>query len=189
MKDARLPIGRSILLHICCAPCLVYPFEFLKSEGFNLTGFFYNPNIYPPLEYNLRREGISVFNPGIEVIYPKYLPEEFTQAINSNEEAPKRCAICWRLRLAKTAAAARDKGFRYFSTTLLVSPYQDHDLIKEIGNDLAKESGVEFYYADFRKGFRKAREEARGKGIYMQKYCGCAFSVAERERRKIKCAS
>lgn len=189
MKDIRLPVNRDILLHICCAPCLIYPLELLKLEGFKVSGFFYNPNIQPLLEYNERKRGIVVLNPGIEVIYPKYLPKEFLQAIGLNEEAPVRCAICWRERLARTAAVAKEKGFKYFSTTLLVSPYQDHELLKKIGNDIAKVEGIEFYYADFRPGFRKARDEARRRGIYMQKYCGCSYSSAERERKKIKCVS
>jgi hypothetical protein len=173
-----------ILLHTCCAPCLIYPLEFLKLKGFNVTGFFYNPNIHPLLEYNERKRGIAVLNPGIEVIYPEYLPEEFLQAVNLNESAPQRCAICWRQRLTKTANAAKEEGFKYFSTTLLVSPYQNHELIKKIGDDIAKDEGVEFYYADFRPGFRKARDEARLKGIYMQKYCGCAYSSAKRTEKR-----
>lgn len=173
-----------ILLHTCCAPCLIYPLELLRSEGFKVTGFYYNPNIHPISEYNERERGIILLNPGIEVIYPEYLPEEFFQAVNLNEATPARCAICWRQRLAKTAAVAKEKGFKYFSTTLLVSPYQDHELLKKIGSDIAKEAGVEFYYNDFRPGFRKARDEARAKGIYIQKYCGCVYSEIERPKRK-----
>lgn len=184
MKDACLPVGRNILLHTCCAPCLIYPLELLRSKGFKVTGLFYNPNIHPVLEYNERKKAISLLDPGIEVIYPDYLPREFLQAVNLNEEFPKRCAICWRQRLTKTADIAQKKGFKYFSTTLLVSPYQDHELLKKIGNDIAQETGVEFYYTDFRPGFRKAREEARAKGIYMQKYCGCIYSDIERCKKR-----
>lgn len=178
-----------ILLHTCCAPCLIYPLELLKLKDFKVTGFFYNPNIHPILEYNERKKAIALLDPGIEVIYPDYLPKEFFRAVNLNEETPARCAICWRQRLAKTAAVAKEKGFKYFSTTLLVSPYQDHELLKKIGNDIAKEVGVEFYYTDFRPGFKKARDEARAKGIYIQKYCGCVYSSAERDRKKIKCVN
>ena len=174
----------NILLHTCCAPCLIYPLELLRLEGFEVTGFFYNPNIHPLLEYNERKKALTILNPGIKLIYPEYLPEEFFRAVNLNEVTPARCAICWRQRLAKTAAIASEKGFKYFSTTLLVSPYQDHELLKKIGNDIAKEVGVEFYYSDFRPGFRKARDEARAKGIYMQKYCGCIYSDIERFRKK-----
>ena len=174
----------NILLHICCAPCLIYPLEVLRSKDLEVTGLFYNPNIHSVLEYNERKKAINVLNPGIEMVYPDYFPEDFFRAVNLKEEFPIRCAICWKQRLAKTAALARDKGFKYFSTTLLVSPYQDHDLLKNIGNDIAKDIGVDFYYTDFRPGYKKAREEARLKGIYMQKYCGCIYSEQERFKKK-----
>jgi hypothetical protein len=184
MKDACLPISRNILLHTCCAPCLIYPLEFLRENGFKVTGFFYNPNIHPVLEYNERKKAFIALNPDIEIIYPDYLPQEFFRAINLNEEAPGRCALCWRERLSKTARVAKEKDFGYFTTTLLVSPYQDQELLKRIGNDIAKEVGVEFYYADFRPGFRKAHNEARSKGVYTQKYCGCIYSDIERGKKK-----
>jgi hypothetical protein len=177
-------------------------------KGFKVTGYFYNPNIHPILEFNERRKAIKALDPGIEIIYPDYLPEEFFQAVHPrtnleatkgfisigaeislNEEAPARCAICWRQRLAKTAAVAKEKGYKYFSTTLLVSPYQNHEQLKDIGESIANEAGVEFYYADFRPGFRKARDEARLRGIYMQKYCGCVYSNAEKNRKKVKCVN
>ena len=189
MKDACLPVGRDILLHTCCAPCLIYPLELLRLKGFKVTGFFYNPNIHPISEYSERKKAIAILDPGIEFIYPDYLPQEFFQGVNLNEETPARCAICWRQRLTKTARVAREKGFKYFSTTLLVSPYQDHELLKIIGDDIAKETGVEFYYTDFRLGFRKAHNEARARGIYIQKYCGCIYSDIERSKKKRECVS
>lgn len=184
MKDACLSTGRDILLHTCCAPCLIYPLELLQSKGFKITGFFYNPNIHPVSEYNEREKSLALLNPGIEIICPEYLPKDFFQAVNLNEEVPARCAICWRQRLMRTAAEAKERGFKSFSTTLLVSPYQDHEQLKNIGNDIAKETGVEFYYMDFRPGFRKARDEARAKGLYIQKYCGCIYSDIERSKKK-----
>ena len=102
---------------------------------------------------------------GLEVLYPEYKPGEFFQAVNLKETNPGRCEVCCRLRLEKTAAAAKEKGLSHFSTTLLVSPYQDQGLLEKIGNEVAKEEGVEFYYEDFRPGFRKAHDEARARGI------------------------
>lgn len=173
-----------LLLHTCCAPCLVYPLEALRREGFLVTGFFYNPNIHPLAEYIKRKEALAVLNPGIEITYPEYLPQEFFRAVNLKEERPKRCAICWELRLKATAAVAKEKGFPYFTTTLLVSPYQDQGLLKEIGERIAQDEGVKFYFADFRPGFRQAHVEAKAKGIYCQKYCGCIYSEIERDRKK-----
>ncbi len=176
----------NVLLHTCCAPCLIYPLEKLKQEGFLVTGFFYNPNIHPFAEYTRRKEALMVLALGVEIIYPEYSPREFFNAVNLKEEAPGRCALCWQSRLKKTAQAAKVRGFEYFTTTLLVSPYQDQELLKKIGNEVALEEGVKFYYADFRPGFRKAHDEAKAKGVYCQRYCGCIYSEIERERSKKK---
>ncbi|MFH0855296.1 MAG: epoxyqueuosine reductase QueH [Candidatus Omnitrophota bacterium] len=174
----------NVLLHTCCAPCLIYPLEKLTLDGFQVKGFFYNPNICPFAEYTRRKDALGVLALQIEMIYPEYSPAEFFRAVNLKEDAAGRCAICWRLRLAKTAQRAKEEGFKYFSTTLLVSPYQDQALLKKIGNEVAEETGVGFYYADFRPGFRKAHNEARAKGIYCQKYCGCIYSEIERNKKK-----
>jgi len=174
----------SLLLHTCCAPCLIYPLEKLKLEGFKVTGFFYNPNIHPLSEYTRRKEALGILGPDAEIIYPEYAPQEFFREVNLNKEAPYRCAVCWKVRLKETARKAKELGFQYFTTTLLVSPYQDNELLKKIGNEVAVEAHVEFYYADFRLGFRKAHNEARAKGIYCQKYCGCVYSEIERGNKK-----
>ena len=171
-----------LLLHICCAPCLIYPLERLQEKGFIAEGFFYNPNIHPFAEYKSRKEAVEKFskNAGCDLVYPQYLPQEYFQAVSGKETNPGRCAICWRLRLKKTAQAAKDNGFKYFSTTLLVSPYQDQKLLKEIGEDIARQEGIGFYYEDFRLGFREAHHKAHAQGIYCQKYCGCIYSEIER---------
>ncbi len=174
-----------ILLHICCGPCLIYPLKRLKTQGFKVKGFYYNPNIFPISEFNRRREGVVALSkdPQFEVDYPEYLPSEFSEAIGVNLSAPERCKHCWKLRLSRTALYAKENGFDAFTSTLLVSPYQDQELLKELGNQVAKEAKVDFYYEDFRVGFRTAHEEARGKGIYCQKYCGCSYSELERHAR------
>jgi len=174
-----------LLLHTCCAPCLIYPLESLRSKGFEVAGLFYNPNIHPFAEYNNRRRAVEDYSKGasVEAIYPEYKPEEFFQAVNKKEANPGRCEICWELRLKKTASVAGDDGFTHFTTTLLVSPYQNQELLKNMGNKVAREAGVEFYYEDFRTGFRKAHDEAKAKGIYCQKYCGCIYSEIERCRK------
>jgi epoxyqueuosine reductase len=168
-----------ILLHICCGPCLIYPFRRLMQEKFKIHGFYYNPNIYPFEEYNRRKEALGILKEYLkfEVECPEYRQPEYLQAILGKECSPERCAICWSLRLKKTAQYAKDNGFKLFSSTLLASPYQDHALLRQCGNQAAQETGLDFYYEDFRVGFKQAQVEAKAMGIYRQKYCGCKFSM------------
>jgi hypothetical protein len=170
-----------ILLHICCGPCLIYPFNRLKGQGFKISGFYYNPNIYPVSEYYRRAEALKVLSQefSLDVEYPEHKECDFLQAINAPELISQRCASCWSLRLRKTANQAKKNGFRVFSTTLLVSPYQNHELLKQLGCQIGQETGVDFYYEDFRVGFKQAQIEAKQKGIYRQKYCGCRYSEVE----------
>lgn len=177
-----------LLLHTCCAPCLIYPLERLRDEGFAVAGFFYNPNVHPFSEYKNRKQAVDNFSKvaKINIDYPEYNPAEFFQAVNQKEASPERCCICWSLRLKKTAQIAKDQGFDFFSTTLLVSPYQDLEKLKIIGNDSAQDAGIKFYFEDFRPGFKKAHDEAKAKDIYCQKYCGCVYSEIERCRKSAK---
>ena len=177
-----------LLLHTCCAPCMIYPLERLKEKGFEVTGFFYNPNIHPLTEYQNRRQAVENYSKRINlvVIYPDYQPSQYFQEVNLIEKHPERCSLCWTFRLKATAKTAKDKGFDSFSTTLLVSPYQDQELLKKIGSDIASAEGVDFYYEDFRTGFKKAHDIARAQNIYCQKYCGCLYSELERCKRSAK---
>jgi predicted adenine nucleotide alpha hydrolase (AANH) superfamily ATPase len=170
------------LMHICCAPCSIYPVgELLKNNADKITGFYFNPNIYPDEEYSRRRAAVEEYwgKKGLEVIYPDYEPSRFSRSVANNESQPARCRICWQMRLEETAALAKTNGFDSFSTTLLISPYQEHLTIKSIGESVARRAGLEFYYEDFRSGFRYSQEEARRNHLYMQKYCGCRFSLVE----------
>lgn len=177
-----------VLLHICCAPCLIYPLERLREEGFEVKGFFYNPNVHPFSEYKNRREAVENFSRSVDIefAYPEYLPAEFFQAANLKEVNPGRCLACWTLRLKKTAKAAKEMGCDYFTTTLLVSPYQDQELLKRIGSNISKEEGIAFHDEDFRPGFRQAHTLAKKQGIYCQRYCGCIYSEIERCRQSEK---
>ena len=123
-----------ILLHICCAPCLIYPLKRINDQGFTAKGFYYNPNIYPVDEYNRRKEAVIALSKELKIgtELPEYLPAEFSRAVNANYQAPQRCAGCWRLRLQRTALYAKENGFDAFSSTLLVSPYQNQDLLKQL---------------------------------------------------------
>jgi predicted adenine nucleotide alpha hydrolase (AANH) superfamily ATPase len=169
-----------ILLHTCCAPCLIYPAKKLKKDGMSVSGFFYNPNIFPEEEYQRRRMALaelSAGNDAAEVIYPEYDPGQFSQAIKENTEKPGRCSACFSLRLEKTAQFAKENGFDSFSTTLLVSPYQNQEVIKKIGEEISRQLNIAFHFENFRPGFAQAHKEAKIKGIYCQKYCGCSYSM------------
>ena len=173
----------NILLHICCGPCLIYPLQRLNGQGSRVKGFFYNPNIHPAEEYNRREEAVRLLSRKLQfpVEYAEYLPSEFFQAIGDDTSAPQRCSRCWRLRLKMAALYAKAGGFDAFTSTLLVSPYQDQDALKQLGAEAALEAQVDFYYEDFRPGFRQAHSQAKEEGIYCQKYCGCSYSEGERK--------
>lgn len=177
-----------LLLHVCCGPCLIYPLNRLREAGFRLSGLFYNPNIHDLSEYNKRKKAVEYLgtNHGLEFFYSEYSPIDFFRAVNLKEGRPQRCAVCWELRLKETAKAAQEKGFGSFSTTLLVSPYQDQGLLRKIGEDCARREGISFYYEDFRPGFRQAHDLAKAQGIYCQDYCGCIYSQIEKHRKPDK---
>ena len=118
--------------------------------------------------------------PLLDMIDSKYRQEEYFKGISDFSDIPSRGFSCWSLRLEKTALLARKQGFDAFATTLLGSPYQNHEALKEICSDLSNEFRIKFYYKDFRVGFRDAHKEAREEFIYCQNYCGCIFSLIER---------
>jgi len=151
----------------------------------DLTGFFFNPNIHPYTEWKARRKALAGYAPGagLPMIFDEdYLLEEFIRGVAHREG--ERCSFCYAMRLRRTAQAAAQNKFDAFSTTLLVSPYQKHDLIREIGGEVSRETGVQFVYRDFRPGYRAAVERSRELGLYRQKYCGCIYSEKERYCRK-----
>ncbi len=167
-----------LLLHTCCAPCSVYCIDSLREEGIEPTVYWYNPNIHPYMEYKSRRDCLKEYTKsiGIEAIFEEdYGLDEFCK--NVVGDLQNRCKnYCYRVRLEQAAKYAKDNGYDAFSTTLLVSIYQNHDAIIEIANEMAEKYGVEFLYRDFRVGFREGQAKARELGLYMQKYCGCVFS-------------
>lgn len=174
-----------ILLHTCCGPCLIYPLEVLRQDGFEVEAYFYNPNIHPEDEYLRRKTAFLVLANSQELTahIPAYNESEYSNSIASRKR-PQRCCDCWSLRLLKTAEFARANNFPAFTTALLVSPYQDIETIKSIADKIAKAMKVEFLFRDFRCGFRQAHNKARALGIYAQKYCGCRYSLQERLNKK-----
>ena len=170
-----------ILLHICCANCAIHPVERLGEQGNEVVGFFFNPNIHPYQEYRKRLEALKYYSEktGLLVTYrDEYLLEEFLRSVVHREK--ERCQYCYALRLEATAREAKEKGFDRFSSTLLQSTHQDHTLIRETGERVARDVGVPFYYEDFRQGWRRGLEVSKAMGLYRQQYCGCIYSEKER---------
>jgi tRNA A37 threonylcarbamoyladenosine dehydratase/predicted adenine nucleotide alpha hydrolase (AANH) superfamily ATPase len=157
----------------------------LAAEGITPTLFWYNPNIHPLAEYHNRRDAFIAFAAAqnLEKEMPgsneEYAEQAFLSGIGDETEAPGRCELCYRMRLEQTAAYAAEKGFDAFSTSLLISPYQQHDVIRRVGEEAAARYGVAFLYRDFRPLYGQSRKQARALGLYMQKYCGCLFSTEE----------
>ncbi len=169
-----------ILVHICCAPCFTYPHKQLLEEGHDVAGFFYNPNIHPYLEYKKRMDSLEKYAElkGARIVYKNdYDLENFLRGALGSAN---RCEFCYSCRLTAAAGVAGSMGFDAFTTTLLISPYQKHDVLLKTGQRIADECGIDFYYEDFRGGYRESREIAKNLDLYMQKYCGCIFSEKER---------
>lgn len=170
-----------ILLHICCAPCATYPVEELKRKGHEIHGLWYNPNIHLYREYCRRRDSLKDYAAQVDlpIIYEdEYGLREFIRRVG-NEEGD-RCPACYRLRLQRAAQIAGQGKFDSFTTTLLVSPHQKHDLIKETAEQAGREAGIRFYYEDFRPGSKEGLRLTREMELYRQQYCGCIYSEYER---------
>ncbi len=184
----------TLLLHACCAPCSSYVLEYL-CEHFDITLLFYNPNISPRDEHELRYNELTrlVKDMGLEgkvgFARSEYEPERFLEIARGLENAPEggeRCKKCYALRLKKAAEIAARSGFDYFTTTLSISPYKNAEWLNEIGGEAADEAGVRYLYSDFKKrgGYRRSCELSVQFGLYRQDFCGCAYSKAERELKK-----
>jgi predicted adenine nucleotide alpha hydrolase (AANH) superfamily ATPase len=175
------------LLHICCAPCANQCIEVLRTDGFQVTGYWYNPNIHPFTEYRARRNclrdyAVTIDLPLIE--QDEYALRPFIREVA--EDIGNRCVKCYEMRLFEAARTAREKGFDSFTSSLFISPYQNHELMRETAERAAWEYGVEFLYRDFRPWFKAGQEKARELEFYMQKYCGCVFSEQERYLKPTK---
>jgi epoxyqueuosine reductase len=170
-----------ILLHVCCANCAIVPFRRLGEKGKTVTGFFFNPNIHPFQEYRKRLDTVREYAERVAlpvVFRDEYLLEEFLRNVASHPE--DRCRYCYAVRLRATAQEAREGGYDGFTTTLLYSIYQKHDLIRETGEEAGREFGVSFLYDDFRPGWKEGVETSLAMGLYRQQYCGCIYSEKDR---------
>ncbi len=176
-----------ILLHICCGPCTLYPLKSLRREGLEVTGYFFNPNIHPYREFRKRIRALDTVAQlkGLEIIWDKnYGLRPFLRRMVFREN--NRCEECYYWRLLQTVKKAAEFQAEAFTTTLLYSRYQRHNLIREIAEDLSYRFKVPFLYRDFREGWEEGQQEAIDLDIYRQPYCGCIYSEQERYDKKLR---
>jgi predicted adenine nucleotide alpha hydrolase (AANH) superfamily ATPase len=172
-----------VLLHVCCGPCGTSTHGYWRDEGADVVGFFYNPNIHPLLEYRRRLEGVRELS--LRVAMPlitdlSYDPQKWFDQVAG--DVGSRCARCIGLRLERAAQEAVRQDCGAFSTSLAISPWQDHEAIRSSGAEAAARNGVEFLYRDLRSHYPDSRRLSRDWGLYRQKYCGCLVSEWERYR-------
>ncbi len=170
-----------VLLHVCCANCAIYPIKTMREDGLEVMGFFYRHNIHPYTECLRRQEALEAYAEQInlKVIYQEgYDLEGFIRNVAFRES--ERCNYCYHDRLRSTALLAKRGKFDYFSSTLLYSKHQKHELIRSMGESIGKSVGVPFLYHDYRKGWKEGIECSKQMGLYRQHYCGCVYSEKER---------
>ena len=182
--------NKKILLHACCATCSGHVLHILKEDGWNVTVFFYNPNIHPQEEYKVRMNELKEYCiknkvSFIEAGYDTKRWFELTKGMESESEGGARCEVCYRMRLEKTAREAKENGFNAFASTLTISPHKKADVVNRLGKELAREYQIDFLEADWKKqnGFKCACEIAKKEDFYRQNYCGCSYSLLERKRK------
>ncbi|MFH0942403.1 MAG: epoxyqueuosine reductase QueH [Chloroflexota bacterium] len=174
-------MNNGLLLHVCCAHCAAYTVSHWRNQGYRVTALWYNPNIHPYQEHSKRLEAAQTLAQKMDfplVVVPGYDIVSYFRAVAGDEGA--RCRHCFHLRLGKTASTAREMGLTLFSSTLLISPTQRHDSLRETGEAVAAEVGLEFLYADLRKRYSDSRRLTKPLEIYRQQYCGCLYSEWER---------
>jgi hypothetical protein len=176
-----MEVKMKLLLHMCCAPCTTYSQRRFREMNFDVAGFFYNPNIHPYREFSRRLETLRDYCRETDIpltVCADYELEKYLHAAINN--LAERCRSCYRMRLDETAREAARTGIPFFSTTLSISPYQDHAILKAEGEAAGAKHGVCFVYEDLRPGYRESINLSRELGLYRQPYCGCIFSEKER---------
>ncbi len=172
---------KSALVHVCCAHCAAYTIKHWREQGYEVTAFWYNPNIHPYTEHEQRLEATKALAKQLTVpliVADGYEIIDYFRRVVGHEG--ERCQHCFRMRLSRTAQVARENKFDSFTTTLLISPHQKHELIHEIGTGIAQETDIEFLYADLRKRYSDSRHLTKPLNLYRQQYCGCVYSEWER---------
>jgi len=175
-----------VLVHICCAHCAAYTVEHWRKEGWEVGAFWYNPNIHPFMEHQNRLESVKSLAQKMDfplIVSPDYDIVEYFRRVAGHET--ERCRDCFEIRLQKTAETARAHGYDAFTTTLLISPHQKHEVIIEVARKIAAETGIAFNYADLRKRYSDSRHITKPMELYRQQYCGCLYSEWERHREEV----
>jgi predicted adenine nucleotide alpha hydrolase (AANH) superfamily ATPase len=170
-----------ILLHTCCGPCSIYPLRMLKGEGAFVMALWDNPNIHPYTEWKKRLDALKshLLDEEIKLLPPvEYALKPWLRQMVYRES--DRCRLCYHMRLTSAAKMAKRGKFEAFTTTLLYSKFQKHEVIKEVGEEVARSEGIDFYYRDYREGWKEGVERSKEKGMYRQQYCGCIYSEEER---------
>ncbi len=173
----------NLLLHVCCATCSLHPYFLLRKE-YSIKFYFYNPNIHPEKEYIKRLEGVKFVAEKykIPLIIGKYQEDKWfdlTKSLKDEPEGGKRCNICFKMRLEETSKMAKKENFKFFTTTLSVSPHKNANIINKIGKSIAAKNNLNFYEANFKKkdGFKKTIQKSKELNLYRQNYCGCIYSI------------
>lgn len=190
-KEEKVP---KLLLHSCCAPCSSYVLEYL-SDYFEITVFYYNPNIFPESEYTKRILEQQMLLQDMKVKHPvsflagSYERDKFYEiaaGLEHLKEGGERCFKCYELRLVEAARMAQEGEFDYFTTTLSISPMKNAEKLNEIGNKVGAKYGISYLQSDFKKknGYKRSIELSKEFGLYRQDYCGCEFSFRDRQREK-----
>ncbi len=177
-----------LLIHTCCGPCSIYPVQQLQNEDIRLRGYFYPHNIHPLIECQKREQTLKDYAGSIDlkVIFPQtYELQAFLQKIVFREK--ERCTICYHERMRATAQVAKRGKFDGFTSTLLYSKFQNHALIRSVGESVAEDQNIPFVYRDFRSGWKEGIDRSKAMGMYRQQYCGCIYSEAERYGRLKRC--
>ncbi len=174
---------KSVLVHSCCAHCAAYTVNYWRQQGYEVSALWYNPNIHPYTEHQHRVEAMKSLAQKVNlplIVAEGYDIIDYFRQVVGHEHELKRCRYCFQLRLSKTAETARQMGFDAFTTTLLISPHQKHDQLREIGNELAEGNGIDFLYIDLRKRYSDSRRMTKPLNLHRQQYCGCVYSEWER---------
>ena len=183
MQQPRVGEGRTILLHTCCGPCSTYTINRLRDQGFDVSGLWYNPNVHPYAEHQKRLTSMREYaeSAGMPLLCEEgYEMLDFLRNIVGSEAHGERCRHCYAMRLDRTARVAAQEGFDAFTTTLLISPHQDQDKLRDVGEASSKTHGVEFHFENFRRGWSERGRLTREHDLYRQHYCGCVYSEWER---------
>ena len=180
----------NLLLHMCCGPCSCYPVKVLRGQGIEPTGYFFNPNIHPYKEWDMRLKAAEEFaaRSEMKIITDKhYMLRDFLRRALAAEQVENgRCRMCFSWWLDVSARYAAEFGFDAFTSTLFYCIYQQHELMKETAEHFAKVYGVKFHYEDFRPGWQEGIDMSVEMGLYRQPYCGCIFSEEERYSRELR---